>query len=414
MLFKQKNRGLTMLDYLKTLSKDELINLVIKFAPEDFRQDIDISKEETDSYLNEIVSNISTLLEDDGLLYDPISFQNIVSSYMKKLKSFNKNSVDRVFEIIFDLVYSIENRSDEGYLYIDHYNNNEEYFDFDILELEIIEIIKKIESKDKQIEIFMKFSEVSYSSCYISFDFNTLKVDDKQIFLKYFNQDSNLNFYIYIEELLSFDIKEKYLLAQPTNLVYSLIVDLYIENGKESLAIDYLEALLQEKYNLDYLKILLSIKDIPKEKLRVFILQAIECSVYQNLNFIFENINRVDNSDEIEGLLKDKSLDYYYQFLEKEKRIPEIFKLLNKLSDKQENFYQKYKSLYPEEARVFFKAGIKENLKSTGNQYYDIIANYLTHLREIIDENEFIVMVDNLKSEYKRRPNFIAILNRKL
>ena len=402
-----------VLEHLQTLSNSELIELVTKFAPDSFIKEIilnDAPSEELNVRINEIACSIKMDLNDEDLLYNPERFQKNISEYMENLKPFVNKNPDEVFEIVFDLAEQIESLQEEGYLYIDRYYD-EEYFDFDTLSSEIMELIYRVTDRQKQLDIFME--SVNVATGYMSISYDLLEVEDKRVFLDYFDEDSSLKLYSFVEEFLSFEEKEKFLLNQPTNWVFRWLVNLYLENDKKDLAIDYVENLIKEKFELDYIEKLMDITEISKDRLRVFILQAMENGGYRDYDFTLKYINKIEDRKEIELLLKEKTLGRYYQLLQQEERVAEMFELLDKLSNKKEKFFKKYKKEYPTEATAFFRAEIEENLKPTGNEYYQKIAEYLTHLKELIEEEEFDMMVRGLKLEYKRRRNLVKILEKR-
>jgi len=404
-----------VLEHLKTLSNSELIELVTEFAPDSFIKEIilnDAPVEELDVRINEIACAIKIDINDEDLLYNPEQFQKSISVYIENLKPFVNKSCDDVFEIIFDLAEEIEDKQEEGYLYIDHYYD-ESYFDFKTFASEIMALISKIEDNKKQLDIFIEFAEICSGSGYMRFNYNDLEISDKKVLLEYFNSDSSLDFYYFIEEFLSFEEREKFLLEHNSYIVFNLLVNLYLESDKKELAIDYIEKLIKEKFDLDYIEKLLEIREISKDRLREFVIQAIQNGSYKSLDFILKNISKIDGRDEVEKLLKDKSLDDYYRLLKQEDRVSEMFELLDDLPSKRESFLKKYKYQYKSEAIAFFRAEIKENLKSTGNDYYQNIADALAHLKELIDSDEFALMVENFKRDYKRRKNFVAILNKR-
>jgi len=404
-----------VLEYLQTLSGAELIELVVEFAPDSFIKEIilnDAPVEELNIRINEIASSIKMDVNDEDLLYNPEQFQKNISEYMESLKPFVAKSCDEVFEIVFDLAEEIEDKLENGYLYIDHYYD-ESYFDFDTFSLEIMELIGKITDGQKQVEIFLAFAELCSGSGYMSVNYDDLEISDKQILLAYFNDESSLQFYHFIEEFLSFEEREQFLLKHSADRVFGLLVNLYLEHNKKELAISYIEGLIKEKFELAYIEQLMEITEISNERLRGFVLQALDNGGYRDFEFVLKNINKIEERDEVEERLKDKNLDIFYRLLQQEGRVSEMFELLSRLIHQQEKFFKKYKKAYPTEATDFFRAGIEENLKATGNEYYQEIADYLTHLKKLIEEEEFDMMVEQLKSEYKRRRNFLKILEKR-
>ena len=404
-----------VLDYFETLSKVELVELLMEFAPENFKKEIilkDAPIAELNIRINEIASSIKFDIEDEDLLYNPEQFQEKISEYMNNLKIFVNQNPNEVFEIVFDLAEEIEEKQENGYLWIDHYDyRGEEYFDFDILSDEIMALIHKVEDKEIQLRLFMGFGELANSSSYLPFSYEKLEIKDKKSLLKYFDKDSSLSFYDFIEELLSFEEKESFLLAHDLKSVYEVLIYIYVENGKKELAIKVVEDLLKERFDLDYVKQLFALTKVSDERFRKFVYQAIEEGVYGGFEFIIDGLKKVENVPELEALWRAKNISQYYQYLEREKRISEMFELLDKLPHYREKFFKKNKKVYQKEAIEFFNAQIEENVKTTGDTHYRAIADALSELKLLIEREAFILKVEALKREYKRRRNFVAILD---
>jgi hypothetical protein len=332
-----------------------------------------------------------------------------MSEYMENLKIFVNQNPDEVFEIVFALAMELEEKQENGYLWVDHYHS-EEYFDFDIFSDEIMALINKIEDKEVQLRLFIGFGELANGSGYLPFSYESLEIDDKKGLLQYFDKDSSLSFYDFIEALLSFEEKESFLLTHDLKRVYQILIYIYCENDKKELAIKIVEDLLKEKFDLDYVKELLALTEISDERFRGFVYQAIEECSYNGFEFIVDGLKKVENVEELEALWREKNLFRYYEYLEQENRIEEMFGLLEKLPHNKEKFFKKNKEAYPKETIEFFNAQIEENVKTTGDNYYRAIADALFQLKQLIDAEEFILKVEGLKNEYKRRRNFVAIL----
>ena len=406
-----------LLSHLETLSSTELINLVMEFAPESFKKEIileDSSSEEVNHCLTELDSSLNFVLGDEDLLYDPEAFQEVISEYIEKFKPFINQNSDEVFKILFDMSETIFCQSENGYLWIDHYDSRgEEYFDFDILSREIMGLIEKIKEPSKKLDIFMKFADLSNKVGDLSVDYAYFEVEDKTSYLSYFNEESTLGFFTFIEELLSFAEREKFLIDYGTPSANKYLIDLYLQNNQRQKAIEFLEYILEQEFQLHDVKRLMELKEISSEQLRQFLLQAIEINVYGYFDFIVEHIGKTENKIELEQLIKAKDIARYYDYLEKEDREEELYSLLTKLPVNKNRFFQRYKHNYKEEAIKFFNDEIEKNVKTTGDEYYRAIADALGHLKELIEFNEFTLIVKNLKNEYKRRRNFVAILEKR-
>ncbi|CAA6807846.1 MAG: Unknown protein [uncultured Sulfurovum sp.] len=408
-VLKQEDKLLT---YFENLSRAELIELLMEFSPENFKKEIilrDAPVEELNICLNEIASSIQFDIEDEELLYNPEQFQEKISEYMENLKIFVNQSPDEVLDVVFELAIEIEEKQENGYLYIDHYSS-EEYFDFDIFSDEIMALINKIEDKEKQLRLFMSFGALASASGYLPFSYDALEIEDKTALLPYFNQDSSLSFYHFIEACLSFEEKEHFLLTQDVKRVYKTLIYIYCENNKKSLAIKVVEDLLKERFDLAYVQELLALTEVSAERFRTFVFQAIEKNSYGDFNFIVGGLKKVDKPEELEALWKETNLSQYYKYLKKEERIAEMFELLEELPENREKFFKKNKEAYSKDAIVFFNVQIEEHLKATGDNHYRAIADALWELKPLIKVEELRVKVENLKHEYKRRRNFVAIL----
>ena len=404
----------TLLTYLDGLSKNELIDLVVEFAPDSFKKEIlaqDTPKEELSVCINEIASAMRFDIDDEELLYNPSEFQSTVSDYLEKLKPFINSNTDEVFDIIFEIAIEIEDKYENGYLYRDGYYDEEAYFEFDDFALEIIALIEKIKDSKKQARVLIAFQEVCNDSGYMTFEFDSIKINDKKALVLYFDEDSDMDFYLFIKELLPFEKREQFLLNYDSAKANLELVDLYVAYNQKDKAIALLENLIQKRLNLDYLEKLMTLKEIPSTKIREWIFRIINNNV-DGLKFIFENIKKVENPKELELLLKKRNIDRYYQYLKAYNRADEMLEILDRVSPQEkEEFFYKYKKEYKSQAEQFFRAKIEKNLKDTGNYYYETIADLLEHLKVIIDKSSFVLLVQQLKKNYKRRRNFVAILN---
>ncbi|CAA6825688.1 MAG: Unknown protein [uncultured Sulfurovum sp.] len=406
-----------VLSYFETLSKAELIELLMEFSPENFKKEIilkDAPVEALNIRINEIASSIKYDIDDEELLYNPEQFQEKISEYMENLKIFVNQNPDEVFEIVFELVVEIEEKQEEGYLWIDYYDHRgEEYFDFDVFSDEIMALINKIQDRKSQLRLFMAFGALANSSGYLPFSYERLEIEDKRDLLQFFDKESSLSFYDFVEELLSFEEKESFLLTHDLKNVYEILITIYLENGKKELAIKIVEKLLKEKFELEYVQQLLALTEVSAERFRGFVSQVIEESSYRGFDFIVDGLKKVENPEGLEALWRDKNVSEYYKYLEQEKRIEEMFELLNKLPHNKEKFFKNHKQAYQKEAIAFFNAQIEEHLKTTGDNHYRAIADALVQLKALLDKDAFILKVQSLKNTYKRRRNFMAILEQR-
>lgn len=96
-----------------------------------------------------------------------------------------------------------------------------------------------------------------------------------------------------------------------------------------------------------------------------------------------------------------------------QQRVEEMHTMLKTMPHEKYDFFKKYKKRYPEEAINFYQQVITEDLVYTGDTHYTNIANALSHLQSLLLKEVFDARVYKLKTEYKRRRNFVKILEQR-
>ena len=74
----KSNSKKKIINYLESLTKEQLIDLILKFAPQSFLDSINVqfaSQDEAVLILEETSKAITTILEDEELLYNPSEFE---------------------------------------------------------------------------------------------------------------------------------------------------------------------------------------------------------------------------------------------------------------------------------------------------------------------------------------------------
>jgi len=132
-------------EHLKSLSKNELIDLVIKFAPGEFITRIK-NKYTTHSEAIEVYHKVEKKIKDffnyPELLYEPSDFEESLISELDKLSGLEHELVKEIGELILFIINNVENAFDEGYLYIDSYYGDD-YFESEAFCNFVIRYIKQ-------------------------------------------------------------------------------------------------------------------------------------------------------------------------------------------------------------------------------------------------------------------------------
>jgi hypothetical protein len=109
--------------YLKSRSKRDLIQLVMKFAPQNFIsevQNLQVPEPYAEAIFRKTEKKIRKFFEDDELLYDPDGMEGALMSQLNKLKGLETHISAELGELILFIIRSIEQAFNEGYLYLDH------------------------------------------------------------------------------------------------------------------------------------------------------------------------------------------------------------------------------------------------------------------------------------------------------
>ena len=405
------------LDYLNTLSLQQLVGLVDRFAPKTYRIEVAMkgaSSDEIEVSLQHIRREIQYTLSDDELLYSPGKFLDVALKYLETLKAHINCATGKVFEIVFDFAHSIEQKNDEGYLYCDdYYYGADDFFDFDLFSEKIIEMINSVKSPESQAEALLDFASLCEDSDYMYICYEKIEIKKKNLLIDGIEEIKSISFYRYIKDLLTFEQKISYLHLFAANEVALEIVTLYEQNDQKEKAVSYVEKLLEDEFKIEYADLLLKLTKVSQERLQKFVKQAIESHEFTAYDFIIKQIRKCHAIEELEGYLKTRKPHWYYNYLDTDKRVDEMHGMLKNLENKKLSFFQKYKYQYKDEAVDFFKSQITQELPFTGNDHYANIASYLEELKMLIAKEYFDTMVYKLKTEFKRRRNFVKILNEK-
>ena len=426
----KSNENLTK-QYLQSLTKDALIRLVIKYAPEQFY--VEVKNTFTDNSMaltifKKVNCEIQKLFEDDDLLYSPGDFGTALTKKIKKLAELEKHLKPELEVLIFEIITKIDQAFDDGYLY-DHYSD-ENYEPSDELIEFITNYVKSLDYDEKIVFIHKLqtiFDEQSYSTfeCLNSL-FEDVFTEEDLPFLKnmlmkeYQNLSNHLieKYYDQVSQMLTIDENETILKIIQYNDTYKLIklVNLYDAQNEFEKAINVIKVWLEKVNKSDgmvyskYLELLSktqqNIFDVAKEAITL-------CSESSMLEKIV-SIDK-DNTSDYELILEKENPGQLLEYLEKHSRLLEAVALIKRSKGIWENevynFFKRHKKGFPADAEKLFCEIIEKNLENAGDRYYQAIADALDQLVKI---NQLLAFeyVKDIRFNYKRRRNLMSILSK--
>jgi len=417
--------------HLEQLPKEELVNLVLKFAPDNFISQIHNSKsdeKDANKIFDKVEKNISDFFNDDELLWNPSGMAAVLINQLNKLKGLESLLPDKIGKLILEIIVDLNDALDEGYLYIDDYYN-EEYFEFPEFVNYVVSFIKKLPFKDKI--NFVK--ELNKKLCLMSSDtFEEIpekykacfNMEETKLLAEYISANIDDLHETIVSDL--FNVIEKDLHIEKKEIIL-----VKISNADQKHFISLLELLVsQNRYEHAYDRVqryLSDNKDFVDNKIIEIYLELcvktgadLNKAAINSLNHkpnekILSKLKSLGISDfkPLENILKAKNPYELLSFFEKENRLNEALELIsnpNMFADERIfSFFKKNKKILTSEAEQYFIKRIDVNLSEAGEIYYSIIADSIGQLVQI-NKNLSDKIVEDIRKNYKRRTKLMSML----
>ncbi len=427
-----REEGSTVHQHLLGLSKDELVTMLLKHAPEGLLLEIrnrHASGPEALNIFNKAEAAIHHLFTNTELLYSPNDFSEALEKQVSRLLGLEHQIQDQLSELIFVTISEIENAFDRGYLYDDEYDTAFELPEaFNRLVSQFTSVLPYAEKNS----FLKRLDEVLNETSYITFEglsglsqtgFREEELPAlKELLLNDYEKLSVTlaeDYYSLVHHLLTEQEKEAMLLhLKDEDSVWLLqLAELYRKQGREKDAIALISKCLstdpdvfgEEQLYLLYLDLL----HARGQDLESVCLEAINCCGSSN---IMEKIAAVSSKDiaEYERMLEAQNPQGLLEYLEKTGRLAEAHNLLKRNDAIWDHyryvFYKNHKRDFPEEAILYFSEMIDKNLQFTGNSHYHFIAKALKQIRQI-DEQQAAAMVAEIRANHTRRHNLMNLLS---
>jgi hypothetical protein len=421
-----------IIQYLQSLSKNELIGLVKKYAPEQFWLEVKNSFSDSSSAqttFRKVERNIQKVFKDSDNLYNPVDFDAALDKEIKKLSGLEKHLKSEVEGLLMYIISEVDNAFDEGYLY-DHYNdyNYEPSEDFNGF---VINFVKSLNYEEKT-AFLSKLDTVLKEQSYNTFGSlhrlsETVFTEDDLPALKdmlvsgYKKMSHNLieNYYERVCTLLTEQEKEVILTEMQNNNSKWIIelAGLYDSQNQGIKATDAIKVWLtvnngfrvDEVYTL-YLDLLaksgLSLSEAAKEAIS----HCSTCSMLQKIATLMS-----EGMSEYELVLEQKAAEQLLDYLENTDRLPEALALIKRSKNIWDtrvfDFFKKHKRIFPLEAENFFTDAINKNLEFAGDNYYHAICDNIQQLKQVNSSLAAEYLAD-IRLNYKRRRNLITFLSK--
>ena len=158
-------------NYLESLTKDELITLILKFAPQSFIDNINsqfASKKEALTIFDKTSKKIDDILSDEELLYNPSGFERELLKQLEKLRGLWDKLPSQIGDLIIKMVEDVEQAFEDGYLYIEKYGEEDDYFESEDVNDYIFRFVNTL-PKEIKFDYIEKLNELLNNSGYSTF-----------------------------------------------------------------------------------------------------------------------------------------------------------------------------------------------------------------------------------------------------
>jgi hypothetical protein len=416
--------------YLKSLSKDNLIQLVMKFAPPDFVTEVqnrELPVTDAEAIFRKTEKKIRKFFEDEELLYDPEDMEKALMLQLNQLKGLETRIAAEIGELILFIIRSVEDAFNEGYLYLDNYYEDDFFESVAFCEY-VIAYVKHLPFKSK-IDFLPKLdqalNEMSYDTFYaIEESYDRFFSENERAELKSLvTREADLpvslisRLYKFLEPELDTDERETMLRiidkANPGHFLklcrllfeqkrFRETFDLIREDPYSDLRLRDLQ--VAEIFLEAAHKLTLNMEEISEEV-------AGKCPRATILRKIKALIGSA--GERCEEIVRQQDPEELLTFFEEENRLKDALALIQEpdlfYDEVSFTFYKKTHKHFPAETESFLRDRIEEDLKHTGKYHYEKIAESLDLMKRVNPERSRRI-AEEIRANFKKRRSLIEII----
>lgn len=428
--------------WVQSRSREELEHLVLQHAPESLRKSLALQagstsvQEELFQKVEKKIKKILTELDE----YDADDFEETLLKYLEDLRPLWTLLPEKIVKLLQKIIKATDKAQDEGYLY-DHYGDGG--FEGYRLGTYLAEFFASLPAEffgtgiEEMLEVF---GDLSYSICDNFITELLPKLDhSKGVVLKNLLLRSDLllqqtphqqkDIWAFLKPFLSAP-EQKQLLVSLSDPFFMLeLIELYEQEGQYQEAIRLLKQRIPQAQKStwgDFYQVatgtealyeklieLLS-KEKQAEELTKWVHRYVdERANARSLSFSIQFLPEAQT--ELEVLLKKRRIVNFAQYLEESFRAPEALELFKSYPKDfpqsiQYDFFKRNHLLFPKEAQVVFKQALDEALPIAKDYSYRAVVEALVLLRELMEKQAFVALVQSIRGAYKRRSNLLGLM----
>ena len=416
----------TVKRHLESLSKAELIGLVMKWAPPDFYTEIinrEIPEVDAMTIFRNVEKSLKKNFNDDELLYDPEGMEAEIMKQMGKLKGLEDKLKEEIGDLILWIIRQVDKAICEGYLYVDDYYDDYmfeseffcEYVVYYTQRLPFDEKITYLLQLDHEIQRmgYDIFSTIEYAYPEIFMEEERKQLGQVLSTTPEMPQSLLSRLIEFVEPVVSEKELEALLRHMASDEKHlTRLVQLLVSQDRCDEAYNQLSAFLaQDKYynsielTCQFLEVSRELGHNMQEASEKALRKSPKLQVIQKIKELKVNISK-----ELTDILRDRNPGDLLTFFEKEGLFDEALQLVNEeglITDNERfDFYRKHWKRYPVEIEAYLVKRIEENLAHTGKHYYANIAESLDLFNRVNPLRTRHIALE-IQSNFKRRSNLM-------
>ncbi|MDX2070292.1 MAG: hypothetical protein SFV55_17825 [Haliscomenobacter sp.] len=428
--------------WVKARSREELETLVLQHAPESLRKSLALqsgSVTAQQELFQKAEKKVKKILN-NAYEYDLYTYEEKLLKHLETLRPLWSLMPEKIFKLLRKVVEGIDNAKSEGYLYDDYNDGVFEGIELGAYIAEFVSSLPEPLFVEGLSEILEVFGNLQFAICDNFWSVLLPKLNEskgvnlKNLFiandlLSQQAHDQQQAIWFFLKPLLN-TTEQKQLLKTMSDPFFMLeLVDLYEQEGQGQEAILLLTRKLpqpvkkhwNDSYNIAYgseplYEKLLELlhKDKQNQDLKKWVYRYVEeRATARSLSFSLQFLPEAQT--ELETLLKKRQVGNFAQYLEESFRTPEVVQLFKSHPKDfpqvtQYDFFKRNLLLFPKEAQVIFKQVLEQALPIAKEYSYQRVVEVLLLLRELMEKQTFVALVQAIRAEYKRRPNLVALM----
>lgn len=428
--------------WVKARSREELETLVLQHAPESLRKSLALqsgSVTAQQELFQKAEKKVKKILN-EAYEYDLYTYEEKLLKHLKTLRPLWSLMPEKICKLLRKVLEGIDNAKSEGYLYDDYNDGVFEGIELGAYIAEFVSSLPESLFVEGLSEILEVFGNLQFANCDNFWPTLLPNLDDskgvnlKNLFiandlLSQQPHDQQQAIWFFLKPLLN-TTEQKQLLKKMSDPIFMLeLVELYEGEGQHQESILLLTRKLpqpvknhwNDSYNIAYgseplYEKLLELlhKDKQDQDLKKWVYRYVEeRATARSLSFSLQFLPEAQT--ELETLLKKRQVGNFAQYLEESFRTPEVVQLFK--SDPKDfpqvtqyDFFKRNLLLFPKEAQVIFKQVLDHALPIAKEYSYQRVVEVLILLRELMEKQTFVALVQAIRAEYKRRPNLMALM----